>query len=141
MGYIPRENGNHWSLGARRLEEVAALMPQRLAAGVEPVNACLRLGDGALAYQRLLDRKKTRFDKSFPQAVRKQIAYLAAGGDPANIELWRDLWLELVVSAKFASAHARPVEPYSNPSVKIVSDSASVSTAPTSQSMPSAGRK
>lgn len=80
-------------------------------------------------------------DERFAQALLDWIAHLAANGDPPNIERLRDPWLESVVAAKFAGTHARPIEPYSNPSLKIVSESASVSTAPTSQSMPSEGRR
>ncbi len=46
MDYIYEEGGSDWALVAQRLEEVAALLPQKVDTGVELGNAYLRLGEG-----------------------------------------------------------------------------------------------
>jgi hypothetical protein len=97
MDYIYKENGADWALVARRLEEVTALMPQTIDAGVELGNAWLRLGDGAhaiAAYRRLLEQTKTPLDPAFAQQLRAQIARIETGEDPSRLQPLRDPWLE-----------------------------------------------
>jgi hypothetical protein len=97
MDYIYKENGTDWALVARRLEEVAALMPQKIDAGVELGNAYLRLGQGApaiRAYQRLLDQTKRPLDPGFAQQLRAQIASIRASTDVSALTPLRDPWLE-----------------------------------------------
>jgi hypothetical protein len=95
--YIYKENGSDWALVARRLEEVAALMPQKLDAGVELGNAYLRLGDGAhaiQAYRRLLDQHKMPLDATFRRQLEQQIDAIAAAADPSKLTPLRDPMLE-----------------------------------------------
>ncbi|HET6546533.1 MAG TPA: phospholipid carrier-dependent glycosyltransferase [Rhodanobacteraceae bacterium] len=97
MDYIYKENGHDWALVARRLEEVVALMPQKIDSGVELGNAYLRLGDGAHAieaYRRLLDQKKMPLDAKFRNLLEAQVARIAASADPSSLEPLRNPWLE-----------------------------------------------
>jgi hypothetical protein len=97
MDYVYKENGTDWALVSRRLEEVAALMPQKIDAGVELGNAYLRLGQSApaiRAYQRLLDQTKRPLDPEFAQQLRTQIARIETSADTAQIEPLRNPWLE-----------------------------------------------
>lgn len=97
MDYIYKENGSDWALVARRLEEVAPLMPQKIDAGVELGNAYLRLGDGAraiTAYRRMLEQEKSPLDPAFAQALRDVIARIDNGANPATIAPLRNPWLE-----------------------------------------------
>ncbi len=97
VDYIYKENGSDWALVARRLEEVAALMPQKLDTGVELGNAYLRLGDGAhaiQAYRRLLDQSKVPLDATLRQQLEQQVAAIATSADPSKLKLLRNPWLE-----------------------------------------------
>ena len=97
MDYIYKEDGKDWALVARRLEEVAVLMPQKMDAGVELGNAYLRLGDGKnaiRAYRRLLDQKKIPLDELIRKQVQTQITWVAGATDPSTLEPMRDPWLE-----------------------------------------------
>ena len=97
MDYIYKENGNDWALVARKLEEVAALMPQSVDTGVELGNAYVRLGDKAQAiksYRRLLDQKKVPLDALIRQQLEAQIARVTASTDIASVEPMRNPWLE-----------------------------------------------
>ncbi|KAF1711295.1 hypothetical protein CSC70_05110 [Pseudoxanthomonas kalamensis DSM 18571] len=97
MEYLYKEDGQDFTLVAQRLEEVAAVLPHNVAAGVELGNAYLRLGDGAhakQAYGRLLEQKKVPLDAKVEQQLRDQIASIEAGGDPTKIEAMRNPWME-----------------------------------------------
>lgn len=97
MDYIYEEEGSDWALVARRLEEVAALLPQKVDTGVELGNAYLRLGNraGAIAaYRRLLDQEKVPLDALIREQLETQVALVAAGPDAAKIEPMRNPWLE-----------------------------------------------
>jgi len=97
MDYIYEEGGDDWTLVARRLEEVAALLPQKVDTGVELGNAYLRLGDGAraiAAYRRLLEQDKVPLDALIRQQVEAQVARVAASSEPARVEPLRNPWLE-----------------------------------------------
>lgn len=97
MDYIYEENGKDWSLVARRLEEVAALMPQKVDTAIELGNAYVRLGDGKraiAAYQRLLDQKKVPLDALIRKQVEAQVARVSASADVAKVEPMRNPWLE-----------------------------------------------
>jgi hypothetical protein len=97
MDYIYKENGSDWALVALRLEEVVALMPQKLDAGVELGNAWARLGDGTravAAYRRMLEQKKLPLDPPFAQQLRAHIERIEAGAEPSKLEPLRNPWLE-----------------------------------------------
>lgn len=97
MDYIYKENGKDWALVARRLEEVAALMPQRVDAGIELGNAYVRLGDGRRAiqaYRRLLDQEKIPLDRLIHRQVEAQVTRIAASQDVASVGPMRNPWLE-----------------------------------------------
>lgn len=97
IDYIYKEGGNDWALVARRLEEVAPLIPQKVDTGIELGNAWLRLGDGAkaiAAYRRLLDQDKMPLDPAVREDLEAQVARVAASDDPARVELLRNPWLE-----------------------------------------------
>ncbi|MFT3754596.1 MAG: hypothetical protein QM769_01395 [Pseudoxanthomonas sp.] len=97
MEYLYKENGEDWSLVAKRLEEVAALLPYKVDAGVELGNAYLRLGDAphaAQAYRRLLEQKKRPLDAKVAQQLQEQIARIERGEDPAKIAPMRNPWME-----------------------------------------------
>lgn len=97
MDYIYKENGHDWALVARKLEEVVALMPQKIDSAVELGNAYLRLGDGTHAieaYRRLLDQKKVPLDALVRRQLESQIALVAASADPAKLQPMRNPWLE-----------------------------------------------
>jgi tetratricopeptide (TPR) repeat protein len=97
MKYLYEEGGSDWALVARRLEEVVALMPQRIDAGAELGNAYLRLGDGAraiAAYRRLLDQDKVPVDALVRRQLEAQIARVAACPDPRRVEPMPDPRLE-----------------------------------------------
>lgn len=95
--YIYKEGGDDWALVAKRLEEVVALLPQKLDAGIELGNAWLRLGNGAratAAYRRLLDQDKMPIEALVREQLERQVERIAAGGDLARIEPLRNPWLE-----------------------------------------------
>lgn len=97
MEYLYKEDGEDWALVARRLEEVAALMPYKVDAGVELGNAYLRLGqrDAALAaYRRLLEQKKLPLDAKVAGQLRAHIARIESGEALATIEPMRNPWME-----------------------------------------------
>ena len=97
MEYIYKEGGSDWALVARRLEEVAAVFPQKIDTAVELGNAYLRLGDGAhalAAYRRLLEQDKVPLDALIRQQLETQIALVAASPDAARVEPMRNPWLE-----------------------------------------------
>ena len=97
MDYIYKKNGSDWALVARKLEEVAAVLPNRIDAAVELGNAYLRLGDGAhaaRAYRRPLEQRDMPIDPELAQHLRSQVARIEAGEDPAKIEPMRNPWLE-----------------------------------------------
>jgi tetratricopeptide (TPR) repeat protein len=95
--YIYKEGGEDWALVARRLEEVAALLPQKVDAGIELGNAYLRLGEGdraIVAYRRLLEQDQVPVDALVRADLERQIARIAGGGDLAQVEPMRNPWLE-----------------------------------------------
>jgi hypothetical protein len=95
--YIYKEGGDDWALVAKRLEEVVALLPQKLDAGIELGNAWLRVGDGAratTAYRRLLEQDKMPIDALVREQLEQQVERIAAGGDLAKVEPLRNPWLE-----------------------------------------------
>ena len=97
MDYIYKENGSDWALVARRLEEVVALLPQKVGSGIELGNAYVRLGDGAhaaQAYRRLIDQDKVPLDALVRTQVERQIERVTASTDVAKIEPMRNPWLE-----------------------------------------------
>ncbi|MEO6066248.1 MAG: hypothetical protein ABIP49_10775, partial [Lysobacterales bacterium] len=97
MDYIYKENGKDWALVARRLEEVAALMPQKVDTGVELGNAYVRLGkqsEAIRSYRRLLDQKKVPLDALIQQQVEAQVARVEATQDVSRVEPMRNPWLE-----------------------------------------------
>jgi tetratricopeptide (TPR) repeat protein len=97
MDYIYKEHGSDWVLVARRLEEVVAVWPQKLDAGVELGNAYLRLGQGAQAisaYRRMLEQTRMPLDPAFAAQLRAQLARIQASADPSKLELLRNPWLE-----------------------------------------------
>jgi regulator of sirC expression with transglutaminase-like and TPR domain len=97
MDYIYKENGTDWALVARRLEEVVALMPQKLDAGVELGHAYLRLGDGAhaiVAWRRMLEQTRVPLDPAFAQQLRAQVARIETGEDPSKLQPLRNPLLE-----------------------------------------------
>ncbi len=97
MEYIYEEGGSDWALVARRLEEVAQLMPQKIDSGVELGNAYLRLGDGEraiAAYRRLLDQERVPVDALIRQELEAQIARVEASPDATRVEPMRNPWLE-----------------------------------------------
>jgi hypothetical protein len=97
MDYIYKENGSDWALVARRLEEVVALLTQKVGSGIELGNAYVRLGDGAhaaQAYRRLIDQDKVPLDALVRKQVELQIERVTASTDVAKIEPMRNPWLE-----------------------------------------------
>ena len=97
MDYIYEEGGSDWALVARRLEEVAALLPQKVDTGVELGNAYLRLGEGGraiAAYRRLLEQDKVPLDALIRQEIETQIESIEAAANPAAVEPMRNPWLE-----------------------------------------------
>ena len=97
MDYIYKKNGRDWALVARKLEEVAAVLPNRIDTAVELGNAYLRLGDGAhaaRAYRRPLQQPDMPIDADLARRLREQVALAEAAGDPKNIEPMRNPWLE-----------------------------------------------
>jgi hypothetical protein len=97
VDYIYKEGGSDWALVARRLEEVAALMPQKVDTGIELGNAWLRLGDGTkaiAAYRRLLDQDKMPLDPVVREELEAQVGRIVASDDPAQVDLLRNPWLE-----------------------------------------------
>ena len=97
MEYIYRKNGDDWQRVARCLEQVVALRPQAVDAGVELGNAYLRLGDAAhaaRAYRRLLEQEKAPLDAKVEQQLRAQVARIDAGEDPSTIAPLRNPWME-----------------------------------------------
>ena len=97
MDYIYKKDGKDWALVARKLEEVTAVLPNRIDAAVELGNAYLRLGDGAhaaRAYGRPLQQRGMPIDAELARRLRAQVALAEAGGDPKKIEPMRNPWLE-----------------------------------------------
>ena len=97
MDYIYEEGGSDWALVARRLEEVAALLPQKVDTGVELGNAYLRLGEGGravAAYRRLLEQDKVPLDALIRQQVETQIESIETATHLAAVEPMRNPWLE-----------------------------------------------
>jgi tetratricopeptide (TPR) repeat protein len=97
LDYIYKEDGSDWALVARRLEEVVALLPQKIDSGVELGNAYLRLGDGVHAleaYRRLLDQKKVPLDALIRQQLEAQIALVLGAADLSSVHPMRNPWLE-----------------------------------------------
>lgn len=95
--YIYKDGGTDWALVARRLEEVAKVLPQAVHAGIELGNAYLRLGDGPNAiksYRRLLEQDKVPVDALIRGQLETQIARVAASTDVAKLEPMRNPWLE-----------------------------------------------
>ena len=95
--YIYEEGGDDWALVATRLEEVVALLPQKVDAAIELGNAWLRLGDGASAisaYRRLLEQDKAPVDALVRAQLERQVERIAAGGDLTRLEPLRNPWLE-----------------------------------------------
>ena len=95
--YIYEEGGDDWALVATRLEEVVALLPQKVDAAIELGNAWLRLGDGARAisaYRRLLEQDKAPVDALVRAQLERQVERIAAGGDLTRLEPLRNPWLE-----------------------------------------------
>jgi hypothetical protein len=95
--YLYRKGGTDSALVARRLEEVAKVMPGHLGAAVELANAHLRLGDGAAArrtYERLLAQKQIMVEPLVRKQVEERLARLKAGADPATIAPMRNPWAE-----------------------------------------------
>ena len=94
---IYRKDGKDWALVARKLEEVVAVLPNRIDAAVELGNAYLRLGDGAhaaRAYRRPLEQKETPIDADFARRLRAQVALVEAAADPSKVAPMRNPWLE-----------------------------------------------
>jgi len=97
MNYIYKEGGHDWARVARSLEQVVALRPQALDAGVELGNAYLRLGDAdaaARAYRRLLEQHRAPLDAKVEAQLREQLARIARGGDPSAIPPLRNPAME-----------------------------------------------
>jgi hypothetical protein len=97
MDYIYEEGGSDWALVAQRLEEVAALLPQKVDTGVELGNAYLRLGEGGraiAAYRRLLEQDKVPLDVLIRQQIVTQIESITAASTLAAVEPMRNPWLE-----------------------------------------------
>jgi hypothetical protein len=97
MDYIYKQDGKDWALVARKLEEVAAVLPNRIDAAVELGNAYLRMGDAARAaraYARPLQQRGMPIDAELARRLRAQVALAEAGGDPKKIEPMRNPWLE-----------------------------------------------
>lgn len=97
MDYIYKKNGRDWALVARKLEEVAAVLPNRIDTAVELGNAYLRLGEGAhaaRAYRRPLQQPDMPIDADLARRLREQVALAEAAGDPKKIEPMRNPWLE-----------------------------------------------
>jgi hypothetical protein len=97
MEYIYRKNGDDWTLVARRLEEVVAVRPQAVDAGIELGNAYLRLGDAnraIQAYRRLLEQHKAPLDDKVAAQLREQVARIERGEALATIAPLRNPWLE-----------------------------------------------
>ena len=95
--YIYDEGGDDWALVARRLEEVVALMPQKIDSGVELGNAYLRLGDrehAIQAYRRLLEQDKVPLDALIQRQLEARIALVATTADLSALEPMRNPWLE-----------------------------------------------
>jgi hypothetical protein len=97
IDYIYKEDGNDWALVAARLEEVAALMPQKIDTGIELGNAYLRLGksdQSIAAYRRLLENDRMPVDAGVAGQLRAQIQRIATSDGIAMIEPLRNPWLE-----------------------------------------------
>lgn len=97
IDYIYKDGGTDWALVATRLEEVAALMPQKIDTGIELGNAYVRLGkrdDAIAAYRRLLENDKAPVDADVADELRVQIERLTVAEDVAAVEPLRNPWLE-----------------------------------------------
>ncbi|HEU4665727.1 MAG TPA: phospholipid carrier-dependent glycosyltransferase [Dokdonella sp.] len=97
MNYIYKQDGSDWQRVARCLEQVVALRPQAVDAGVELGNAYLRLGDAAKAaraYRRLLEQDKAPLDAKVARQLRGQLARIEGGEDPSAIAPLRNPWME-----------------------------------------------
>lgn len=95
--YLYEKDGTDSALVARRLEEVVAVMPPHVGAGIELGNAYLRLGDGAsarIAYQRLLDQQQVPVEALVRAQLQAQVARIDAGDDPAGLKPLRNPWME-----------------------------------------------
>ncbi len=95
--YIYKKNGSDWALVARRLEEVAGVLPSRVDAAVELGNAYLRLGDrehALRAYRRPLEQEETPIDHGIAKSMRDQLARVESASDPKQVPPMRDPWLE-----------------------------------------------
>ena len=95
--YIYKEGGDDWALVARRLEEVVALLPQKVDAGIELGNAYLRLGEGEqaiVAYRRLLEQDQIPVDALVRAELEHQIERIADSSDLARVDPVRNPWLE-----------------------------------------------
>jgi hypothetical protein len=95
--YLYEKGGTDSALVARRLEEVVAVMPPHVGAGIELGNAYLRLGDVAsarTAYQRLLDQQQVPVEALVRAQLLAQLARIDAGDDPASLGPVRNPWME-----------------------------------------------
>ena len=95
--YIYKEAGNDWSLVARKLEEVAAMLPAKVDASIELGNAYVRLGErdkAIAAYRRLRTQDKIPVEEKVGEQLDAQIARLESGIAMSDIGLLRNPWLE-----------------------------------------------
>lgn len=95
--YIYKDGGQDWALVARRLEEVAALMPQSTSVGIELGNAYVRLGDRAAAvraYRRPLDQDKMPVDADLRARVEERIVAIESGVDLSTLSPLRNPAME-----------------------------------------------
>jgi hypothetical protein len=95
--YLYDEEGKDWALVARRLEEVVAIVPQHVSAGIELGNAYLRMGDvgkARVAYQRLLDQETVPLEELVRQQLDAQLSAMGEDVDPATLKPVRNPWME-----------------------------------------------
>ena len=97
MLYIHRDKGTDSPVVAQRLEEVMAVLPYHLGAGVELGNTYLRMGQhekARAAYLRLVEQGGERIDALTREQLRRQAALLAHGAPAGEVPLLRNPWME-----------------------------------------------
>ena len=97
MDYIYKEDGQDWTLVAKRLEEVVSVAPGMTGAAAELGNAHLRLGarDAAVrAYRRPLEQDEIPMDALLERQFREQIARVERAADVRQVPLLRNPWME-----------------------------------------------
>ena len=95
--YLYRDGGTDFALVAKRLEEVVAVLPPHVGAGIELGNAYLRLGqaDAArVAYRRLLEQKDMPVEALVRTQIEQQLARMDAGTDVTELNPVRNPWME-----------------------------------------------